>query len=203
VLVVDDNSPDGTGQWCDQRARTEPRLKCLHRTGKLGLGSATLAAVRFAIDQRYDVLVTMDADWSHDPVHLLDLVSQTSKADVVVGSRYVSDGRIEGWPLTRRLVSRTLNGVSCFLLRLPVHDASGAFRAYRVEQLAKLELDAVRATGYAYLEEILWHLKNSGATFAEMPIVFRDRRAGRSKANWREARGKIATLLRLVSRRRS
>lgn len=198
LLVVDDNSPDGSGRWCDQRAASEPRLQCLHRAGKLGLGSATLEAIRWAIAHDYDVIVTMDADWSHDPAHLPELVAATAHADVAIGSRYVAGGKIEGWPRVRRLLSRGLNRFSRVLLRLPVQDTSGAYRAYRVAKLREVELDEVRAVGYAYLEEILWHLAQADAVFAEVPITFRQRRAGRSKVNLREAAGKLATLVRLA-----
>lgn len=201
LLVVDDNSPDGTGRWCDERARGEPRLHCLHRARKLGLGSATLDAVRFALMRDYDVFVTLDADWSHDPACLPALVEATGRADVVIGSRYVVGGAIEGWPWHRRCLSRFVNTLSRALLRLPVRDSSGALRAYRVAKLRELRLEDVRAGGYAYLEEILWHLDRAGATFAEVPITFRQRRAGESKISLREAAGKLATILRLSLRR--
>jgi dolichol-phosphate mannosyltransferase len=197
LLVVDDNSPDGSGRWCDVRAASEPRLSCLHRADKLGLGSATLAAIRYAVAQDYDVIVTMDADWSHDPAHLPELVAATERADVAVGSRYVEGGAIDGWPLHRRWLSRLINGLSRALLRLPIHDTSGAFRAYRVAKLRGLDLDRVRSNGFAYLEEILWHLAQCDARFTEVPITFHERRAGRSKTNLREAVGKVSTLVRL------
>jgi len=202
ILVVDDNSPDGTGRWCDERAANEPRLRCLHRPAKLGLGSATLAAARCAIDGGYDVFITLDADWSHDPKYLPELLKATQHADVAIGSRYVPGGAIEGWPRSRRLLSHCVNRFSRALLRLPIRDSSGAFRAYRVAKLREIDLADVRANGYAYLEEILWHLNRAGATFAEVPITFHQRRAGRSKINVREAASKLAVLLRLRSGRR-
>jgi dolichol-phosphate mannosyltransferase len=197
VVVVDDNSPDGTGKWCDERAAREPRLRCLHRPGKLGLGSATLAAARYAIEQDYGVLVTLDADWSHHPRHLTELVRASDNADVVIGSRYCSGGGIEGWPMHRRAMSRWVNRLTRLLLRLPVRDSSGAFRAYRVAKLRDVRLDDIRSSGYAYLEEILWHLHRAGATFAEVPITFEQRRGGHSKISFREAAGKLGTLIRL------
>jgi len=200
VLVVDDNSPDGTGRWCDQRAESEPRLRCLHRAGKLGLGSATLEALRYAIAHDYAVIVTMDADWSHEPARLSELVSATERADVAIGSRYVDGGAIDGWPWHRQLLSRALNRISHAMLRLPIYDTSGAYRAYRVAKLRELDLDSLQATGYAYLEEILWHLAQANATFAELPITFRQRRAGRSKISLREAAGKVGILVRLSCR---
>jgi dolichol-phosphate mannosyltransferase len=203
LLVVDDNSPDGTGRWCDEQAHLDTRLKCLHRPGKQGLGSATLTAMRFALDASYDVFVTMDADWSHDPQYLPALVHATEQADVALGSRYCAGGGIEGWPIHRRALSRWMNRLTRALLRLPVHDTSGAFRAYRVAALRKIDLANVRSAGYGYLEEILWHLHHAGVSFVEAPIMFRQRRAGKSKINIQEAIGKIGTLLRLAFSRTS
>jgi dolichol-phosphate mannosyltransferase len=197
ILVVDDNSPDGSGRWCDEKAASEHRLSCLHRPAKLGLGSATLEAIRYAIVHEYNLIVTMDADWSHDPAHLPELIAATAHADVAIGSRYIDGGATEGWPWHRRLISRAINCVSRAVLQLPIRDTSGAFRAYRVSKLHDLDLTAVRASGYAYLEEILWHLARADAIFAEVPITFRSRRAGSSKISFREATGKIRMLLRL------
>jgi dolichol-phosphate mannosyltransferase len=203
VLVVDDNSPDGTGKWCDEQAAREPRLGCLHRPSKQGLGSATLAAVRYAIDRGYQVFVTLDADWSHDPQELPKLLAAIDDADVAIGSRYCRGGAIEGWPWRRRLLSRWINGLTRLVLCVPVRDASGAFRAYRVAKLREIRLENVRSTGYAYLEEIVWHLHRGGATFAEVPITFHERRAGESKINVAEAAGKLSVLIRLAGSRRS
>jgi len=200
LLIVDDNSPDGTGRWCEDRARTDPRLKCLHRPDKQGLGSATIAAMRYALENAYDVILTMDADWSHDPLSLPDLARAVETADVAIGSRYCSGGAIDGWPLHRRLASRAMNGLTQLTLRLPLHDTSGAFRAYRTAALRKIDLAGVHAAGYAYLEEILLHLHRAGATFAEVPITFRERRAGKSKITLREAAAKLGMLFRLTFR---
>lgn len=201
LLVVDDNSPDGTGAWCDERAGVDPHLKCLHRPGKLGLGSATLAAMRVALGESYDVFVTMDADWSHDPQYLPALVAATETADVALGSRYCAGGAIDGWPLHRRLFSRWMNRLSRGMLGLPVRDASGAFRAYHVGVLRKIDLASIRSTGYAYLEEILWEIDRSGGTLLEVPITFHERRSGKSKINVQEALGKLGLLMRLAARR--
>jgi len=198
LLVVDDNSPDGSGRWCDDAACSEPRIHCIHRAGKLGLGSATLEGFRYAIERGYEVVITMDADWSHDPRHLPDLLQATEHADVAIGSRYVPGGAIEGWPLRRRVMSRWNNALSRRWLGLPVYDSSGAYRAYRVEVLRKSSIEAVQSTGYAYLEELLFRLHQAGARMIEVPITFRERHAGRSKLSLREAAGKLATLLRLM-----
>lgn len=201
LLVVDDHSPDGTGDWCDEQARSSPWLKCLHRAGKLGLGTATIAAMRWAVESNYDVIITMDADWSHDPKHLPALVQATATADIVLGSRYCRGGAIEGWPRYRRIASRGLNFLTRLTLRLPVMDTSGAFRAYRVSALRLIDLASVRAVGYSYLEEILWHLRRAGASFTEVPITFHQRRAGESKISLGEAFAKFRTLIRLRIRR--
>ena len=192
ILVVDDNSPDGTGKWCDEKAREEPRLRCLHREGKLGLGTATLAAIRHGIEHGYRYVLNMDADFSHDPRYLPELLSGMEPpdgppVDVMIGSRYVPGGGVEGWPLVRRLMSRGVNLYARWLLGLRPKDCSGAYRCYRTELLAKLDLDAVRSRGYSFQEEILWHLKRKGARFGETPILFADRRRGTSKIDSSEA----------------
>jgi dolichol-phosphate mannosyltransferase len=201
VLVVDDDSPDGTGVWCEQHASAEPRLKCLRRTGERGLGSATIAALRYAIEQDYKLVLTMDADFSHPPEFLPDLVAAADPADVVIGSRYVAGGAVEGWPLARRIVSRLVNGASRHVAGLAPRDCSGAFRCYRVEALRRIDLASIRSGGFAYLEEILWHLQRSGARVVEVPITFRDRRAGRSKTTIAEGVGKLKTIGRLAWKR--
>ncbi|MEM1304753.1 MAG: polyprenol monophosphomannose synthase [Planctomycetota bacterium] len=196
VLVVDDNSPDGTGRWCDERATVDERFSVIHRQGKLGLGSATIATLRRGIESGYDVVATLDADWSHPPDVLPTLVDLTESAGVAIGSRYCAGGAIEGWPVSRRLASGLINRLTRLLLRLPVGDASGAFRAYRTDALRRTDLGAVRETGYAYLEELLWRLHHAGVTFAETPITFRDRTAGESKVSLGEVVGKLRVLWR-------
>lgn len=197
VLIVDDNSPDGTGDWCRQTSTEEPRLRCLHRPAKQGLGSATIAAMRHAITADYQRIVTLDADFSHAPRHLPALLRGADDVDVMIGSRYCPGGAIENWPLRRRLLSRVFNAASRLLLRLPVRDCSGNYRCYRTDTLRQLDLDEIRTQGYAYLEEILWHLQRAGATFGETPIVFSDRAGGSSKADVREGLAATAMLLRL------
>lgn len=201
VLVVDDNSPDGTGRWADERAATDPRLSVIHREGKLGLGSATITAFRWALERDYERVATMDADWSHPPEQLPALLALAESCDVAIGSRYAPGGKIEGWPASRRVISRVMNRLTRFLLRVPVKDSSGAFRVYRTSALEKIDLGRISSSGYAYLEEIVWRLAAAGATFAEHPITFRDRTVGSSKANLAEARGKFAMLWRCLTSR--
>jgi len=201
ILVVDDNSPDGTGRWCDERGATDPRLKCLHRAGKLGLGTATIAAMKYAIEHQYKYLVNLDADFSHPPKHLPELVagmeSGPQPIDIMIGSRYVSGGKIEGWPLKRHLLSKSVNLYSRWMLWLPTHDCSGAYRCYRTSKLALIDFDAIRSRGYSFQEEILWRLKRVGCRFGEVPITFVDREAGSSKVNGKESINSMGILLRL------
>lgn len=195
ILVVDDNSPDGAGDWC--REQLDARLKCLHRPSKLGLGTATVAAIRYAIEHDYDLMLNLDADFSHDPKYIPDLLAAIEGVDVAVGSRFVSGGRTEGWPMHRRLMSGAVNQFVRFWLGLPVRDCSGAFRCYRVSILRSLDLDRMKARGYAIQEEILWRLHRPGSSFAEVPIRFVDRKAGQSKLGLTETIRTTWTLLRL------
>ncbi|MGD9722252.1 MAG: polyprenol monophosphomannose synthase [Pirellulales bacterium] len=203
VLVIDDASPDGTGQWCDTKSASEPRLHCLHRAGKLGLGTATIAGMRYAIEHGYRYVLNMDADFSHHPRYLPALIAGMEQAegsaavDVMIGSRYVRGGAIEGWPLVRHLMSRGVNAYARCLLGLRARDCSGAFRCYRTSLLARVDFDTIRSRGYSFQEEILWRLKRLGATFGETPITFADRRHGTSKINSHEAWAALGIILRL------
>jgi dolichol-phosphate mannosyltransferase len=197
LLVIDDNSPDGTGQWCDARARDDPRVYCLHRPGKLGLGTATIALMRHAIEHGYDLALNMDADFSHHPRHIPALLAGMEQADVMIGSRYVPGGGVQDWPLMRRLMSWGVNTYARLLLGLPARDCSGAFRCYRVSLLSKIDFDSIRSRGYSFQEEILWRLKRAGARFGETPILFADRERGQSKINSREALAALWIISRL------
>lgn len=193
VLVIDDNSPDGTGRWCDEAAAGEPRLQCLHRPGKQGLGTATMAGMRYAIEHGYRYVLNMDADFSHQPQYLPAILAGMEAGpghgpvDVMIGSRYVAGGGVAGWPLKRKLMSRGVNLYARWMLGLPSRDCSGAFRCYRTSTLAQLDFDAIWSRGYSFQEEVLWHLEQLGASFGETPITFIDRRYGKSKINGREA----------------
>ena len=192
LLVIDDNSPDGTGAWCDQRAEEDPRVHCLHRAGKLGLGTATIAGMQYAIQQGYRYVLNMDADFSHHPRYLRDLEAGMEPVDgppldVMIGSRYIPGGGVEGWPLRRHVMSRGVNLYARWLLGLKSKDCSGAYRCYRTSLLAEIDFAAVRSRGYSFQEEILWHLKRLGARFGETPITFVDRQVGSSKIDAKES----------------
>lgn len=200
ILVIDDNSPDGTGQWCDEQQAQDPRVHCLHRAGKLGLGTATIAGMKYAIDQAYDQVLNMDADFSHHPRYLpaiLQRMREGEPVDVVIGSRYIPGGGVVGWPLKRHLMSKGVNIYARALLGLWPRDCSGAFRLYRVELLKKLDFEQIVSRGYSFQEEVLWRLKRLGARFAEVPIVFVDRELGVSKINGGEAGAALRILFRL------
>ena len=200
VLVVDDNSPDGTGDWLKEHSKVEPRLFVLSRSGKLGLGGAILAGIRWGESQGYSWLVNLDADLSHNPADIPRLMSAllaTPDCDVSVASRYLPGGAIVGWPYHRRFISRWLNRVARYALRLPLRDCSGSFRCYRLQTLLDLPLDELRERGYALLEELLFMLKQHGAKFVEVPIQFTDRAVGKSKLTIWEAWHTALTILRL------
>lgn len=204
LLVIDDGSPDGTGEWCEGQAALDSRLICLQRGAKLGLGTAAIAGLQHAIDHRYDIVVNLDADHSHDPRVIPELVrlvtdgdEQGQLVDVAVGSRYVEGGSIVGWPNSRRIASRLVNGMARLTFRLPVHDCSGSFRAYRVATLEKMGLVNVHSKGYSFYEEILWRLRRVGARFAEVPIEFREREKGVTKVTAGEVIGSITQLAKL------
>lgn len=202
LLVIDDNSPDGTGRWCDERRTDEPRIACLHRAGKLGLGTATIAGMKYAIEHGYRYVLNMDADFSHPPKYLPELLAGMEPAggppvDVMIGSRYVKGGGVEGWPLKRHLMSRGVNAYARLLLGLRPKDCSGAFRCYRTATLAKLDFDSVRSRGYSFQEEILWRLKRVGARLAETPIIFVERQRGQSKIHSGEAKAALRILFAL------
>jgi dolichol-phosphate mannosyltransferase len=191
-LVVDDNSPDGTGRWCDERAPLEPRLRCLNRTGKLGLGTAIVAGMKYAIERGYRHVLNMDADFSHHPRYLPAMIGGMDPTggpplDVMIGSRYVPGGGTANWPLRRRLMSRAVNVYARWMLWLRAKDCSGGYRCYRVETLRRINFAAIRSRGYSFQEEILWMLRRAGARIGETPIVFADREQGQSKINGREA----------------
>ncbi len=195
VLVLDDNSPDGTGKLADELHEADPKVLVEHRPGKLGLGAAILAAMRFALERNYDLLINMDADFSHHPRYLPALLAGMDGRDVMIGSRYVSGGGSAHWPLTRRLMSTGVNMLVRLLMRIPAHDTSGAYRCYRVDLLRRARLDKVISRGYSFQQEVLYHCRKAGARMGETPIIFENRRAGFSKVNPREAIRSLGAIL--------
>ncbi|NPA30970.1 MAG: polyprenol monophosphomannose synthase [Chloroflexi bacterium] len=184
VLIVDDNSPDGTGQWVAQAAaRLYPeRLHLLTRPGKQGLGRAYLAGFRWAFERGYDIVGQMDADFSHQPRYLPAMFEALRAADLVIGSRYIPGGGVErAWPRWRKYLSRWGNFYARLILGLSVRDATGGFRLWRSALLQRLPLDQVATVGYAFQIELLYLAQRLGARIREVPIYFPDRKAGRSK----------------------
>lgn len=186
VLVVDDGSPDGTGDLVAAMAEAEPRVALHRRPAKLGLGSAYVAGFRRALAEGAEYIFEMDADFSHDPRYLPELLGAAeSGADLALGSRYVRGGGTTDWGLGRRLISRGGNLYAGVILGLPIADATGGFRCYRRRVLATLDLDLVRSNGYAFQIEMAYRSLRAGFTVREVPIIFPDRRVGRSKMSRR------------------
>ena len=186
VLVVDDNSPDGTGELVAKAALEDPRLHLLTRPAKLGIGSAYLAGFRWALDRDFDRILTMDCDYSHHPRYLPDVLAAMKDADTVVGSRYVPGGGVSNWSLRRRALSRFANTYTRILLRVSVHDCTAGFRCYSREVLEHVDPFSIKASGYSFLEEMVWRIDRSGFRIVETPIVFEDRHRGVSKIDQRE-----------------
>ena len=187
VLVVDDNSPDGTGRIADTLAAAEPELEVLHRQEREGLGPAYLAGFATALAGGATHVIEMDADFSHEPHDLPRLLEAAADADLVLGSRYVPGGVVADWGLTRRIVSRGGSTYARLVLGLDVRDLTGGFKCFRREVLEGIDLPTVRSHGYAFQVELTYRAVRAGFRVREIPIVFRDRRLGRSKMSWRIA----------------
>ena len=198
ILVIDDNSPDGTGQLADEWAACEKRVHVVHGPAKLGLGTAAVAGLRYAVERGYTFLINLDADFSHPPRYIPALLALMNEADVAIGSRYVAGGGVVGWGPRRHLMSRGINWYARVLLRLSTRDNSGSFRCYRVARLRELDFDRFLARGYAIQEEILYRLRRIGCRFAETPIVFEERRHGSSKISLAEGLAAGWIILRLA-----
>jgi len=181
VLVVDDASPDGTGQLADARALADERVHVLHRPGKGGLGPAYVAGFRWAAEHGYDVVVEMDADGSHPPERLPALLAALADADLVLGSRYVPGGRVRDWPTYRLALSRFGNLYTRWVLRLPLADATGGYRVARADLIARLPFDEIASEGYCFQVDWAWRAHRAGARVVEVPITFTERAVGRSK----------------------
>ncbi len=198
ILIIDDNSPDGTGKIADELAAELPAIHVLHRPGKLGLGTAMLEAIAFAVGNQYDYLLNLDADFSHPPRFIPALLDGMRDHDVMIGSRYVPGGGVEGgFTLKRKFMSSGINWYARILLGLSSKDNSGAYRCYRVSKLAQIHPGKVRSRGYSFQEEILYWCKHVGCRIGETPILFENRRSGASKINMREAASALLILLQL------
>ena len=186
VVVVDDGSPDGTGAVADALAAAHPgRIRVLHRPGKAGIGPAYVAGFRAALASDAAYVAAMDADHSHDPADLPELVARATEHDLVLGSRYVPGGGTRGWPLHRRLISRWGGRYARGVLGVPIADLTGGFKVFRRETLAGLDLEALRSDGYGFQIETTYRVLQRGGRVAEVPIIFTDRVAGASKLSRR------------------
>ena len=186
VLVVDDGSPDGTGQLADELAAADSTIAVLHRAGKLGLGTAYLAGFRYALAHGYDYIFEMDADLSHDPRYLpVMLHAARSEADLVIGSRYVPGGGTENWGLARRLISRGGSLYARTVLGIKVRDVTAGYLCYRRQTLEAIDLDRIASNGYSFQIEMKYRALQAGFRVVEVPIVFVDRRVGASKMSRR------------------
>jgi dolichol-phosphate mannosyltransferase len=181
ILVVDDNSPDGTGRIADGLAAADEQIHVLHRAGKQGLGAAYVAGFGWARERGFDAVVEMDADGSHAPEELPRLLEALRQADVVLGSRWVAGGTVENWPAHRLLLSRGGNLYSRLALGMPVRDATGGFRAYRMPALDKMDLGSVSSQGYCFQVDLAWRAHRLGLRLVEVPITFVERERGASK----------------------
>lgn len=183
ILIIDDNSPDGTGKLADELSEADPRVQVLHRAGKLGLGTATLAGFLHGIDNGFEYVVNLDADFSHNPKYIPELLNRMTQCDVAIGSRYVHGGGVAGWTRGRKLMSQSINLWARLCLGLSTKDNSGSYRCYRISKLAEIDWDRTMATGYAFQEEVLYRCQRVGCIMSEVPIIFEDRRFGTTKIN--------------------
>ena len=199
LLVVDDSSPDGTGDLADGLAAADARVRVLHRPAKTGLGRAYLAGFQVALDGGAERILQMDADWSHDPTVTPALLAPllAGSADLVIGSRYTKGGQVLDWGITRRLVSRGGSLFARTVLRLPVHDLTGGFKAWRASILAEIASTGIHAGGYVFQVEMTHRAQRRGARVCEVPITFRDRRVGQSKMSRRMIAEALLVVLQL------
>lgn len=198
ILVIDDNSPDGTGEVVDAIAAKDARVQIIHREAKLGLGTAYTAGFMRALEQGYDRIMTMDADFSHNPRYIPALLRLTENYDLAIGSRYVPGGGVRLWGVHRRLLSWGANLFARSVLGLHAHDCTAGFRCYRASVLEAIDPCSIQADGYSYLLEMLWRVQKAGFRIAETPIVFTDRRRGASKISQKEILHAAGTVLRLT-----
>jgi len=201
VIVVDDNSPDGTGQIADDLARQDSRVQVIHRAGKLGLGTAYIAGFKQALAEGADRLITMDADFSHDPSYIPALVALANHFHITVGSRYVPQGGVRNWELRRRFLSWGANAFARTMLGLRANDCTAGFRCYHREVLLNIDLDRIFSNGYSFLVEMMFKAQRLGFTVGEIPIIFANRERGTSKISQQEIYKAMYTVARLFFRR--
>jgi len=197
VLVIDDNSPDGTGDIADRIASESPRVMVLHREKKEGLGQAYIAGFRWALERDYNYIFEMDADFSHDPIYLKDFLENIKEYDVVLGSRYISGVNVVNWPIMRLLLSYYANVYSRIVTGLPLRDGTGGFKCFRREVLEAINLDDVRSNGYSFQIEMSLRAYKKGFRIKEIPIIFYDRTAGESKMSKKIIREAVIMVWRL------
>jgi dolichol-phosphate mannosyltransferase len=185
MLVVDDGSPDGTGEYLDRVASSERRVGVIHRPSKMGLGSAYVLGFKYALAAGADLIIQMDADFSHDPAVIPELIAMARQYDVVLGSRYITGANVVNWPLRRLFLSYFANVYTHIVTGLPVRDSTGGFKCFRRRALESLDLDAVRSDGYSFQIEINFRCWRKGFSIVEIPIVFVDRHSGTSKMSRR------------------
>ncbi len=185
ILVVDDGSPDGTGEYVDSVAAQDPRVHALHRPSKMGLGSAYVNGFRHALDAGADLIVQMDADFSHDPNVIPELVKRTETHDVVLGSRYITGANVVNWPLRRLFLSYFANVYTHIITGLPLRDSTGGYKCFRRNVLEALDLGSIRSDGYSFQIEVNFRCWRKGFSILEIPIVFVDRHSGTSKMSRR------------------
>ncbi|MBI4307251.1 MAG: polyprenol monophosphomannose synthase [Chloroflexi bacterium] len=203
VIVVDDNSPDGTADIVSQIAQSTPRLLLVRRPSKGGRGSASIEGFRHAQRLGADLIVEMDADFSHDPADITRLVERASQGyDLIIGSRYAQGSRIVNWPLSRRIFSRLANRFARLVLRVPISDYTNGYRCYSTRALQSIDYAALRCTGYAVLSELAYQLARQKMRITEIPVVFVDRRLGTSKTSLREVVAAFSTVIQLRMRYR-
>lgn len=198
VIIVDDNSPDGTGRMADQLAAQNPRVSVIHRAGKLGLGTAYIAGFKKGLAEGADRLITMDADFSHDPAYIPALVALAEHYHITIGSRYVPQGGVVNWEWQRRFLSWSANTFARSALGLKAHDCTAGFRCYHREVLLNIELDRIFSNGYSFLVEMIYKCQRQGYTVGEVPIIFANRTRGQSKISHGEIYKAMYTVARLA-----
>ena len=197
ILVIDDNSPDGTGAWVKEQQGARPHLHLLQRPGKLGLGSAYVAGFRFALERGYDFVFEMDADFSHDPSYIPEFLAVIRDYDLVLGSRYINGVTVVNWPMSRLLLSYFANMYARWITGLPLRDVTGGFKCFRAAALRMLELDRIHSDGYSFQIEVNYKLWKKGCRIHEIPILFRDRIAGVSKMSSKIVKEALFLLIRI------